>query len=136
MPVPYEPGVTVRPLSYQPGHHVSKGQAAVTVWPDGHVGFHAPWIPATDIPDWVSVLTVARAVAEQAQPTPADDVKYPDIHVQLTGEDGNAMVIMGAVSAALRRAGHTAEIKAFVQEATSGDYDHLLATACRWVSVS
>lgn len=31
---------------------------------------------------------------------------YPDITVQLTGQDGNAMIIMSAVSLALRRAGH------------------------------
>ncbi len=65
------------------------------------------------------------------------DIRYPDIHVQLTGEDGNAYAIMGAVSAALRRAGVSSEeIQQYIEESTSGDYDHLLATAMRWVDVS
>jgi len=33
------------------------------------------------------------------------DVKYPDVEVQLSGEDGNAFMILGRVSSALRRAG-------------------------------
>ncbi len=36
-------------------------------------------------------------------------VKYPEIEVQLVGNDGNAFAIMGAVSKALRRAKVTAE---------------------------
>jgi hypothetical protein len=64
-------------------------------------------------------------------------VKHPDIHVQLSGNDGNAFAIMGAVSAALRRAGVAEEeISAYVKESTAGDYDHLLRTAMRWVTVS
>ena len=63
--------------------------------------------------------------------------KYPAIHVRLTGQDGNSFVILGAVSRALRRAGVSkADRDAFVAEATGGDYDHLLATAMRWVDVS
>lgn len=63
--------------------------------------------------------------------------KYPDIHVQLVGMDGNAFAIMGAVSAALRRAGvPSEEIEQYHQESMSGDYDNLLATAMRWVSAS
>jgi len=63
--------------------------------------------------------------------------KYPHVHVTLTGKDGNAYAILGAVSAALKRAGiEQAERDAFFTEATSGDYDHLLATAMRWVDVS
>jgi len=33
------------------------------------------------------------------------EIKYPDVHVQLSGQDGNAYTIMGAVSAALKRHG-------------------------------
>jgi len=62
--------------------------------------------------------------------------KYPDIAVQLTGRDGNAFAIIGAVSGALRRAGHGEEAKEFVTEATSGDYDNVLRTAMNWVEVS
>lgn len=65
-----------------------------------------------------------------------NEPKYPDIHVRLVGENGNAFAVMGRVSAALRSA-HvpTAEINVFLDECTSGDYDHLLATCMKWVAV-
>ena len=64
------------------------------------------------------------------------DIKYPDVTVQLTGESGNAFAIIGAVRVALRRADiEKAEIEAFTAEASSGDYDHLLQTAMKWVNV-
>ncbi len=63
-------------------------------------------------------------------------MKYPEVHVQLTGEDGNAFAIMGAVSKALKRAGVPAEeISKYKGESMSGDYDNLLQTAMRWVDV-
>ncbi len=63
--------------------------------------------------------------------------KYPGVHVRLVGEDGNAWAILGRVGAALKRAGIAKEERdAFLKEATSGDYHHLLATAMRWVDVS
>lgn len=53
--------------------------------------------------------------------------------VKLVGEDGNAFAILGRCLAAGRRAGYTAEqLKEFQDEATSGDYDHLLATCMEW----
>jgi hypothetical protein len=65
------------------------------------------------------------------------ETKYPEIEVQLTGESGNAFAVMGAVSKALRRAGvPKEEITQYQKESMSGDYDNLLATACKWVSVS
>ena len=63
--------------------------------------------------------------------------KYPAVHVQLTGRDGNAFAILSAVRAAMRRALiDETECRAFFVEATAGDYDHLLQTAMRWVDVS
>lgn len=63
--------------------------------------------------------------------------KYPDITVKLTGNDGNAFAIIGAVLRALRAAGVSdKERDEFQQDATSGDYDHLLQTAMRWVDVT
>jgi hypothetical protein len=60
--------------------------------------------------------------------------KFPNVKVRLVGQDGNAFAIMGRVTRALRRAGVKAdEIKAYTDECTSGDYDHLLATTMRWV---
>ena len=65
------------------------------------------------------------------------DAKYPNIHVQLTGRDGNAMSIIGSVTRGLRKGGiGNDEIKEFVSEAMSGDYDNVIATAMRWVDVS
>lgn len=62
------------------------------------------------------------------------DIKHPEVHVQLAGADGNAFSILGRVQRALREAGVPEdEVAAFFAEATAGDYDHLLATAMRWV---
>lgn len=62
--------------------------------------------------------------------------KYPEVYVQLSGNDGNAYVIMGAVSTALKRAGVSKEeIAKYHEESMSGDYDNLLVTAMRWVNV-
>jgi hypothetical protein len=63
--------------------------------------------------------------------------KYPAVKVKLVGQDGNAFAIIGRVSKALRGVGVPAtETRAFQQEATSGDYDHMLRTCMRWVTVS
>lgn len=65
------------------------------------------------------------------------NVKYPDVEVQLVGQDGNAYAIMGAVSSALRRHGvEKEEIDIYTAESMSGDYNHLLQTAMAWVNVS
>ena len=59
--------------------------------------------------------------------------RYPSITVQLTDQDGNAFAILGRCRKATREAGlRDSEINAFIEEATSGDYDHLLQTAMRW----
>jgi hypothetical protein len=62
--------------------------------------------------------------------------KYPDIEVQLTGQDSNAFMILGLVQRALREADvDKDERDAFMDEATAGDYNNLLQTAMRWVVV-
>ena len=62
------------------------------------------------------------------------DVKYPDITVQLAGVDGNAFSILGRAQQALRRGDvPEGQVKEFMAEAISGDYDHLLATVIKWV---
>jgi hypothetical protein len=67
----------------------------------------------------------------------AMEPKYPDITVQLTGEDGNAFAIMGACRKAMRRARlPDEEIEAFTKEMTAGDYDNLLQTAMKWLDVN
>lgn len=64
------------------------------------------------------------------------DTKYPEIEVELVGQDGNAFAIMASISQAMRRAKvPQAEIDQYLEESRSGDYDNLLRTAMRWVSV-
>lgn len=61
--------------------------------------------------------------------------KFPDVHVQLSGEDGNAFAILARVKRAMRKGGVPDEfIAEFREEAMSGDYDHLLQTVMDWVS--
>lgn len=72
------------------------------------------------------------------------ETKFPDIDVQLTGNDGNAFAILGNVSGALRRAKDDEgkslvskkEIDEFIKDATSGDYNHVLQTCMKWVNVN
>lgn len=66
----------------------------------------------------------------------SSNVRYPNVKVKLSGRDGNAYAIMGAVSAALRTAGASKEeIQAYIDESTAGTYVELLQTAMRWVNV-
>ena len=63
-------------------------------------------------------------------------MKYPDIKVQLTGNDGNAFAVMGAVRKALKKNGvPDEEIKEYQEDSMSGDYNHLLCVASDWVDV-
>ena len=62
--------------------------------------------------------------------------KFPEIEVQLSDEDGNAFSIIGRIRKAMRNGGVPDEdVQAFQDEATSGDYDHVLQTAFRTVTV-
>ena len=65
------------------------------------------------------------------------DTRYPDVEVQLTGQDGNAFAIIGAVSKALRQA-EGAEVASEWSRAAmdSGSYDDLLRLAMSWVEVA
>ena len=63
------------------------------------------------------------------------EIKFPEVYVPLVGQDGNAFAIMGRVSAALRKAGHGDAVKPYMDEAMSGDYDHLLRVTMRTVSI-
>lgn len=74
---------------------------------------------------------------DNLQADASGDVRYPGVRVQLTGENGNAFAVLGSVLRELRNAGvPQAERDAFREEATAGDYDHLLATCMRWVDVA
>lgn len=51
---------------------------------------------------------------------------------KLLGEDGNAFAIIGRVTRALRENGQADRIADFQEEATSGDYENLIATAMKY----
>jgi len=66
----------------------------------------------------------------------SEAIKYPEVQVQLTGNDGNAFAILGNCQKAARQAGLTKDqIDEFVNEAMSGDYDHLLQTCMKYFEV-
>ncbi len=67
--------------------------------------------------------------------TNESSLPFTDAVVQLTGEDGNAFAILGRVRRAILRSDHPELVEAFLQEAMSGDYDHLLLTCMRYVTV-
>ena len=56
--------------------------------------------------------------------------------VALIGHDGNAFSILGRCARAARRAGWTVDqIEEFQTEATSGDYNDLLATVASYFEI-
>lgn len=64
-------------------------------------------------------------------------VKFPNVKVNLSSSDGNVFAVLGKVTGAMRRAKVSeADVDAFLEEATSGDYNHALATCMKWVEVS
>lgn len=69
------------------------------------------------------------------QPTPDHEVPYTDAVVQLTGQNGNAILILGLVRRGILHSNHPELADQFMNEATDGDYDHLLRTCMRYVSI-
>jgi len=71
-------------------------------------------------------------VIQKHEPAP----ELPRPTVQLVGHDGNAFAILGACNRAATKAGWTPEQwLAFREEATSRDYDQLLATVMKYFDV-
>jgi len=63
-------------------------------------------------------------------------MKYPNITIQLTGEDGNAFAILARCKIAMRRVDiDKIEVESFMKEATSGNYDNLLMTCTKWFNI-
>ena len=54
---------------------------------------------------------------------------------KLVGTDGNAFSVMAKVRESLRKAGLRDQIDDFLQEATSGEYNHLLAVCHKYVDI-
>jgi len=72
--------------------------------------------------------------AERPVPKAPDDVKYPNVHVRLQGEDGNAEAIIARTRRAMERARVSRDqIEAYTEQARSGDYDNVLSTTMKWV---
>lgn len=64
------------------------------------------------------------------------NVKYPNITVNIIGQNGNAFCILGICQRAMEREKlPQSEIDSFMTEAKSGDYNHLLATVMNWFNV-
>ncbi len=109
---------------------------------------HGTLQPCADQEEATRVRDELRATSENAgdhaskspgEPSRTDSrPKYPDVHVRLSGKDGNVFSIIGRVCQALRRGGATADdVKAFTDEVTaSGSYDEVLAKIMDWVDVS
>lgn len=63
---------------------------------------------------------------------PGTEITKPS--VRLVGANGNAFAVMGNAIRAMRKANVPQYvIEAYQTEATSGDYDHLLATTMQYV---
>jgi hypothetical protein len=71
------------------------------------------------------------AVTETTIPT-----SDPKPSVELTGRDGHALAVLSACKRAARKARWSHDQMAALQkEMLSGDYDHVLATACKYFDV-
>jgi len=74
---------------------------------------------------WKENEPLAEEVKSEARPK-----------LKLVGTDGNAFAVLGAAMKAARKAGWSKEqMGAFQVEATSGDYNALLATCQKWFDV-
>lgn len=76
-------------------------------------------------------------VRNKRKGTTMDKVKYPEITVELIGQNGNIFNLIGICMQALRRAKVSkAERDIFVEEVThAGSYVGALAVIMRWVNV-
>lgn len=75
----------------------------------------------------------------QHQLTPTSSSKTVakfDINVSLIGRDGNSFSVLSTVTREMRKHGIPKEtIDEYVEQATAGDYNHLLSTTNEWVNV-
>ena len=64
-------------------------------------------------------------------------IKYPAVKVKLSSNDGNAFAVLSACKYEAKKAGlkHD-QIKEFMDEAISGDYDHLLQTCMKYFDIN
>lgn len=60
-------------------------------------------------------------------------MRIPEEMPTLVGVDGNAYCVMGYVSRMLKDADLKDLVDAYTKDATSSDYNHLLATSCKYL---
>ena len=82
-----------------------------------------------------AVLKGRMTMCKQDEP-PYPEASGPKPALKLTGTDANAFSVLGRAGRALREAGRSSEVEAYVAEATDGDYEHLLAVTLRWFDVT
>jgi hypothetical protein len=67
---------------------------------------------------------------------PKPKLQQTGVRVKLIGADGNAFALIGLVRQALREAGYGEDfVRAFMDDAVSGDYQHLLAVIADTVEI-
>jgi len=68
---------------------------------------------------------------------PSDQPQAPltDAVVQIIGKDSNAFVILGYVRRCILSSNPPELADDFMREATAGDYNHLLITCMRYVTI-
>jgi hypothetical protein len=62
--------------------------------------------------------------------------KYPEIIINLVGEDSNAFSILGLCVKEAKSTLSKDEIEEFKKEATKGDFDNLICVVCKWFTVN
>ncbi len=77
----------------------------------------------------------AETDAAPLSPAPKRAAPLTEVTVQLTGTDGNAFAILAKVRQALTRAGRRDLAARFLEEATAGDYNHVLTICCNFLHV-
>lgn len=66
-----------------------------------------------------------------------EELKLPlPVKVKLIGKDGNAFMILGRVTEAMKKKGYGDLVEQFREEAMSGDYNKVLQTCLKWVECS
>ena len=59
--------------------------------------------------------------------------KTKQVRISKSGQDGNAFTVLGLCASALRKAGASEEdVRNYLADATSGNYEHLLAVSAEW----
>ena len=97
--------------------------------------------PFTDQEEAIRVrdeLIAASRKAENAAVAEGSTPKFPHVHVQLSGKDGNVFSIIGKVQRALREGGASDDdVHAFWEQVcNASSYDEALLTIMRWVDAS